>query len=154
MRLPKRSRIRRVLKWAGFAWCLIILAAWVGGLWWHGKLRAGGSYVRLGSNSVDFGCGFESKGPPRFSLSRRPPQSMRLRLPWLHGDGISGPEARCLHIPHWILLFVVATPTTVLFWRDRRRPIPPGHCQTCGYNLTGNVSGVCPECGTGVGGQL
>jgi len=25
---------------------------------------------------------------------------------------------------------------------------PPGHCQTCGYNLTGNVSGVCSECGT------
>jgi hypothetical protein len=23
----------------------------------------------------------------------------------------------------------------------------PGHCQKCGYNLTGNVSGVCPECG-------
>jgi hypothetical protein len=23
-------------------------------------------------------------------------------------------------------------------------------CQECGYNLTGNVSGVCPECGTGV----
>ncbi len=25
--------------------------------------------------------------------------------------------------------------------------IPPGHCQKCGYDLTGNVSGVCPECG-------
>ena len=24
---------------------------------------------------------------------------------------------------------------------------PPGHCQQCGYNLTGNVSGKCPECG-------
>lgn len=24
---------------------------------------------------------------------------------------------------------------------------PHGHCQTCGYNLTGNVSGRCPECG-------
>jgi hypothetical protein len=22
-----------------------------------------------------------------------------------------------------------------------------GHCQTCGYDLTGNQSGVCPECG-------
>ena len=30
--------------------------------------------------------------------------------------------------------------------RDRR--YPPGHCLKCGYNLTGNVSGVCPECGT------
>lgn len=24
---------------------------------------------------------------------------------------------------------------------------PAGQCQTCGYNLTGNVSGICPECG-------
>ena len=23
----------------------------------------------------------------------------------------------------------------------------PGHCPSCGYDLTGNVSGVCPECG-------
>ena len=22
-----------------------------------------------------------------------------------------------------------------------------GHCPACGYDLTGNVSGVCPECG-------
>ena len=29
-------------------------------------------------------------------------------------------------------------------WHRRRE----GLCQTCGYNLTGNVSGVCPECGT------
>ena len=27
----------------------------------------------------------------------------------------------------------------------RRRPM---HCSTCGYNLTGNASGTCPECGT------
>jgi hypothetical protein len=29
-----------------------------------------------------------------------------------------------------------------------RRQRPSGHCRECGYNLTGNVSRVCPECGT------
>jgi predicted RNA-binding Zn-ribbon protein involved in translation (DUF1610 family) len=31
----------------------------------------------------------------------------------------------------------------------RRLPVvyPLGHCLRCGYDLTGNVSGVCPECG-------
>ncbi len=28
-----------------------------------------------------------------------------------------------------------------------KRRHPPGHCQKCGYDLTGNVSGVCSECG-------
>jgi len=30
----------------------------------------------------------------------------------------------------------------------RRAPrTRPGFCARCGYNLTGNTSGVCPECG-------
>ncbi len=28
------------------------------------------------------------------------------------------------------------------------RKLPEGHCRKCGYNLTGNVSGICSECGT------
>ena len=50
-------------------------------------------------------------------------------------------------LPLWIPFVLVAVPTAFLWWRDRHR-IPPGRCQKCGYNLTGNVSGVCPECGT------
>ncbi len=51
-------------------------------------------------------------------------------------------------VPMWLPLLVVAVPTVIL-WR-RSRPTPPCHCSTCGYNLTGNASGVCPECGTEV----
>src|SRR5947209_5088519 len=32
-------------------------------------------------------------------------------------------------------------------WHLNDRP-PAGHCRQCGYDLTANVSGVCPECGT------
>ena len=35
----------------------------------------------------------------------------------------------------------------------RRRKILDRVCTHCGYNLTGNVSGVCPECGTAVTGK-
>lgn len=28
---------------------------------------------------------------------------------------------------------------------------PAGACQKCGYSLTGNTSGICPECGTPIG---
>ena len=37
---------------------------------------------------------------------------------------------------------------------SHRLPRPDrGLCRRCGYNLTGNASGVCPECGTAVGVQ-
>ncbi len=39
----------------------------------------------------------------------------------------------------------VAIPT-LLVWRLGRKRVETGHCQ-CGYDLTGNVSGKCPECG-------
>lgn len=35
----------------------------------------------------------------------------------------------------------------ITFLRKRRRLIACGACMKCGYDLTGNVSGVCPECG-------
>jgi hypothetical protein len=47
-------------------------------------------------------------------------------------------------------LWAIALPAAVLplahLWRAVSRR-GPGVCQSCGYDLTGNVSGVCPECG-------
>lgn len=51
-----------------------------------------------------------------------------------------------LIIPLWIPALLTAVPTAFFWWIDRHR-FAAGHCQECGYNLTGNVSGRCPECG-------
>ncbi len=52
--------------------------------------------------------------------------------------------------PMWAfsLLFLLGlAPELWSYWR-RRALRRAGHCQQCGYDLTGNVSGRCPECGT------
>ncbi len=53
-------------------------------------------------------------------------------------------------MPLWIPLFVIGLPTAVSFYRARRSKSlgQRGVCERCGYDLTGNSSGVCPECGT------
>ena len=53
-----------------------------------------------------------------------------------------------ISVPLAPFLPLVAIATAVLWRLDRG--VPPGYCQECRYNLTGNVSGVCPECGTKV----
>lgn len=46
-------------------------------------------------------------------------------------------------LPIW-LIALLAVAGIVL--AARRKKTPAGHC-LCGYDLTGNVSGICPECG-------
>ncbi|MCB9850952.1 MAG: hypothetical protein H6817_09650 [Phycisphaerales bacterium] len=46
----------------------------------------------------------------------------------------------CYAFPGAVLVGVIAH----LVWRKRRIS---GRCTQCGYDLTGNTSGVCPECG-------
>ncbi len=50
-----------------------------------------------------------------------------------------------LFVPLWIPLCALLV-LTVTLARGMRRT-KPGHCLRCGYDLTGNVSGRCPECG-------
>jgi len=57
-----------------------------------------------------------------------------------------------LVVPIWISLLVFAIPTAFFWHRDWRR-IPAGHCGRCGYDLTKNESGVCPECGVAIHGR-
>ena len=49
----------------------------------------------------------------------------------------------------WLGLLFVAATMVVYFVSFRRwRADPTPRCTECGYNLTGNVSGRCPECGS------
>jgi hypothetical protein len=40
------------------------------------------------------------------------------------------------------------SPPVPFLWKEDREKLQPGKCRKCGYDLTGNQSGLCPECGT------
>ena len=63
---------------------------------------------------------------------------------WHPTLAIEGPVG-FLAVPIWIPLVLIAIPSYIA-WRVSRHL--PGHCRKCQYDLTGNVSGVCPECGS------
>ncbi|MHC4444904.1 MAG: hypothetical protein ACYTBZ_14425 [Planctomycetota bacterium] len=67
---------------------------------------------------------------------------------WLPSFDLVG-ATKTFVVPLWIPLLFAILATAAFFWWYPRL-IPAGHCQHCGYNLTGNVSGVCPECGEGI----
>jgi hypothetical protein len=67
---------------------------------------------------------------------------------WGFGDGQGGPYL--IEIAAWIpFVLLCVVPSFILIRRVRRtrRWAATGRCVQCGYNLTGNVSGICPECG-------
>lgn len=52
-----------------------------------------------------------------------------------------------LSVAHWTFASLVLTYPLVYLISAIRRRFRPGHCRHCNYDLTGNVSGICPECG-------
>jgi hypothetical protein len=70
---------------------------------------------------------------------------------WQKLTGAPGTSWYSFHIRLWCPFVLSAIYLTIAFirgparrWRRRRN----GWCVACGYDLTGNISGICPECGT------
>lgn len=81
---------------------------------------------------------------------------VRYPISWIGRIGFVSPtvnrdDGRLLvDIPLWIVACVL----TLGAIATGRVPVPEaesGHCAVCGYDLTGNLSGRCPECGSAVG---
>ena len=132
-----RGRTRRIAKWMGLSIITLILAAWSVMPFFFVSYWTNSGALALEGGAVH--CLPRPPGPGRprgLVVHRRPPS-----MPWLWLPDNSG---NVLTTPLWIPLLAVAIPTAWLWRRDRRHP--PGHCQRCGYDLTGNVTGVCSEC--------
>lgn len=135
-----------VLKWIGTMVCALILVAWGVSERWRV------CYVGAHWNSAIIDGALETE----YLHHSIAPSARGWHVYWGYGrfkrvwPGVLhfswGTQAI---LPLWLPLVAVAVSTAFLWRRALQRP-PLGHCQKCGYNLTGNVSGRCPECGAPV----
>jgi hypothetical protein len=143
-------RIRMLLVLLGTIVCVVIAAAWAGSLrWWFYystddylySLSRGCAHISV--NAPDLFRGFAWIGKssqPEFS-------GLHVVVLYPYVEWVPG-STSSVSIPLWMPFLAVGIPTAIL-WRRRGR-VWLGHCRECRYDLTGNVSGVCPECGCAV----
>ena len=164
--MPRSSGARRIIKWTGAGLSLLLVATWVGSLWCIARLVFT-PYTNVWIHSGSIGlidAEFDVAGEWNFYTG--------VRRDRYSGSGFRLPEYRrwqtelrrfiplenvetfaprtgvysVVRVPLWLPFLLIVIPTAWL-WRRDRRGFPPGHCSRCGYNLTGNISGVCSECG-------
>ena len=63
---------------------------------------------------------------------------------------VAGRVAQFLCVGLLVTMCVYVAAVTTAAFAEGLKWVPAGHCRKCGYNLTGNVSGRCPECGAPV----
>ena len=157
-RSPHRSWRRfKMIAWAA---ATVIIATWGVSIVrcvavntpWTNMLVSDGQVTLFLSFKGDIGS------PPLFVRSpcyglgpgRPKPWWFRLGL-WLAHPHVS---ASYLDISMPILVLLAAVGIVGLVLQRRYRKLMSKHCSLCGYDLTGNVSGVCPECGEAVPRQV
>ncbi len=148
MRTAMRST--RVRKWAAFLVFLLMLSGWIVSFQYS---------LRYQNPKCDFVIVFDCGGALFAWYS--PPRWHPRHVGWETGLAVERREGRSWLLPQltrpradatWLqlpllpILLLLLAATCWFFWKDN--PPPPTHCRFCGYDMKGNVSGVCPECGT------
>ena len=167
------TRVRRIAQWSGLTTCLLTVVMWLfstqyvlayDGFDWAVGVEGGRAFCFLANPSGppdeiawarDQLHGYGGVRFHRLTSRLGTCESLGLSLPVLVHDqtrpAIVGKNLRTsptrLLVPLWTVLVVLLAATTAL-GLSGRRAARAGHCQQCGYDLTGNVSGRCPECGT------
>ena len=136
-RAPRPSLLRQHLKKLGFLAGVILLAMWVLSPRWAVATELGNMSIALEQGAIWLDYDAPDVYWRRHGV--RPAPGGHLHLP---GWRLQPWPVVC--IPLWIPFALVSIPTAFLWWRDYR--VRPELCY-CGYDLTGNVSGQCPECG-------
>jgi hypothetical protein len=160
------SRAERRVKWCGLIPALIALFAWAVSIFVcfiHNRVttanRGYGAIVVYHDLAIHQGClcyadydgdQGETVEPGEFPRWRIEFNWERPRWDFEYRPRTNSARSRWLTIPLWRPFLVLGLGSLlgmrVLRMRARRR-LSSGLCSYCGYSLTGNTSGVCPECG-------
>ncbi|MHC5112221.1 MAG: hypothetical protein ACYTHJ_20380 [Planctomycetota bacterium] len=139
----------RKLRWFGVALSLLLLVAWLGSAFFWAYLSDGSRikmHVAGGVLSIEWNEALIAKNK-YFMGGRRTLGMFPSHLPSRHTYRFwsSAPKAVAIGLAVPSLLMLLFTGLLWLWaWRSYR---PPGSCRKCGYDLTGNTTGTCPECG-------
>ena len=139
--MTRGRRTIRLAKWAGVGMCILIAVAWAVSMRWAFGVDVGTAFRAMVESGLFIASWSDSPTDGNVWFSRSAmPRDLPPLFAWRPYEDVF------VYVRLWLLLVLLALPTALLFWLDRRKP-RPGFCATCGYDLTGNVSGVCPECG-------
>lgn len=139
---------RRAIKWFATLAAFVIAAAFVATLVSHTTLQSryghtltlarGALWVTWGQrlNAIDI------TRIPFMTMNIEPTPAGGKPLVWAAEFDLFRTPGY-LTLPLWAPFAILAL-LAIALWR---REHLAGHCRDCGYDLTGNTSGVCPECG-------
>ena len=155
-----KRRIFNILAAISLVLCLATAGVWAISsrpwwLYWHSPTELG---CRVGEGGLRLSSWVERSSPLPFGYFAF------LGFEYARGQYIGtlppapGYSLVWLTVPFWFLFALTAVLPAIWLWRWRRhrRATDDGmpHCPNCDYNLTGNVSGICPECGTPIPADL
>jgi hypothetical protein len=130
-------------------------------LLWAYILRKQGSAAQAVKRVLSRGQNRDLFSPQRLTLSR---EEIQTSSPYQNTRWAWGAVEKVVKTDQHVFMFLSAMSALIvprrafradadfeLFFktaRDHQRTASPGNCRKCGYDLHGNQSGACPECGT------
>ena len=143
-------RLRTLTLWTGALLSVLIAATFVVSGWWGIVFQVpkpSGPGVAVNSGVIV--VAIAHMWSPGFAVERIPlSPAYDPRWPHWRSWNSWAVSLPIIIFPIYALFLAVAIPTLLVcrFWS---KPVKSGCCR-CGYDLTGNTSGVCPECGVEV----
>ncbi len=147
-RIIMKRRLRGITKWGGVTLCVLLFALWLASGWWAITMSPGPHPSPWFFVSAIYGHFAFAIYPELWNMDGFQWLGTWGSVPeWRWGEWMLDRTSFTFAFPLWFPFLLIALPTGYLFWTDHRRRMRAGCCEGCGYDLTGNKSGMCPECG-------